>query len=70
MSLVPLCPQSWCRWLLVDSAAFAARPVPRQLPEALPRRPLPPLPAPLALDAENCEVDAHSEPVDDELPLR
>ena len=44
LSPVPLCPQAWCRWLLVDSAAFAARPLLRPVPTELRRRPLPPLP--------------------------
>ena len=44
LSPLPVCPQSWCRWLLVDSAAFATRSLLHQAPVALPRRPLPALP--------------------------
>ena len=40
---VPLCSESWARWVVCDSMAYAARPAPRPLP-ALRRRPLPALP--------------------------
>lgn len=40
----PACAESWCRWLVVDSIAYAARHPPRSLPSGEPRR-AKPLPA-------------------------
>ena len=39
----PVCPESWARWLIADSVAYAAKPV-LQLPPAMRKRPLPALP--------------------------
>ena len=44
LSSVPLCPESWCRWIKTDSEAFAARRQQPVAPAALQRRPLPALP--------------------------
>jgi hypothetical protein len=34
----PACAESWCRWVVVDSVAYAARQGPRNLPGGAPRR--------------------------------
>ena len=43
----PACAPSWCRWIVVDSMAYATRPGPRLLPSAafLQPKALPPLPS-------------------------
>ena len=54
---LPLCKESWARWVVVDSLEFAARPGPRAVPRTLARRVLPALPPALAGDEAAAEDD-------------